>query len=97
MADDDDDLYGDIESLAKSAQAEHLQQQLKKSQQHIKSLESELREYKEQVKVLNIEKSQIEQNMMCLYDTAVTEIARKDKQIVELRAEVLSYKTNKKK
>lgn len=81
-----DDLYGDIETLARSAEAEHFKKSLQKSLQKNKSLEAELKDYKDQIRLINIEKAQVEQNMMCLYNTAASEIARKDKQIAELRA-----------
>lgn len=87
--DDDDDLYGDIETLARSAEAEQFKKRLQKSLQKNKILEAELKEYKEQICLVNAEKAQVEQNMLCLYNTAVSEIARKDKQIVDLRADVL--------
>lgn len=86
--DDDDDLYGDIEILARSAAEEHFKKRLQKSLQQNKALEAELKDYKEQIKSLNLEKAQLEQNMIALYNTAVSEIARKDKQIVDLRAEI---------
>ena len=86
---DDDDLYGDIETLARSAAEEQAQKRLQKSIQQRKQLENEVKDYKEQIHLLLQEKSQIEQNMMCLYNTAVSEISRKDKQLTELRTELL--------
>jgi hypothetical protein len=85
---DDDDLYGDIETLARSAEAEQFKKRLQKSLKQNKVLEAELKDYKEQIRLLNMEKAQVEQNLMSLYNTAVSEIARKDKQIIDLRADV---------
>mmetsp|Transcript_6554 Transcript_6554/g.10715 ORF Transcript_6554/g.10715 Transcript_6554/m.10715 type:complete len:108 (+) Transcript_6554:198-521(+) len=87
--DHDDDLYGDIETLARSAAEEQFKKRLHKSLQQNKALEAELKDHKEQIKLLTLEKAQVEQNMMCLYNTAVSEIARKDKQLAELRGGVL--------
>ena len=86
---EDDDLYGDIETLARSAEAEQFKKRLQKSLQQNKVLEAELKDFKEQIRLLNMEKAQVEQNMICLYNTAVSEVARKDKQISELRADLL--------
>ena len=88
------DLYGDIESLSKSILIDQLQRQLEEKDLFIKSQEEDLHLVKSQFTILLSEKNTVEKNMITLYNTAVRELQRKDRELSEMRE--LLRKNNKK-
>mmetsp|Transcript_8646 Transcript_8646/g.12916 ORF Transcript_8646/g.12916 Transcript_8646/m.12916 type:complete len:97 (+) Transcript_8646:46-336(+) len=93
--DEEDDLYGDLETKAKTAEAQLLQERVKSVMKENKALVAETNEYKEQLRLLCIEKSQVEENMITLYNTAIRELDRKEKEISDLRSEIERLNKNK--
>lgn len=89
---EDDDLYGDLEEEVNTAQAQLLQDRLKKCMKKNETLTGEIQEYKAQLASLLSEKAQVEKNMITLFNTAQREIERKDKEIVDLRISVDSLR-----
>ena len=85
-ADDDDLLYGDLEDSGRSADHVKLAARVVELIKKNDLLISELTETKHQLQVITEEKSVVENNLMILYNTALREIGRKDKQIGELMA-----------
>ena len=83
-ADDDDLLYGDLEDSGRSADFIKLASKVVELSKKNDLLTSELSETKHQLQVITDEKSVVENNMIILYNTALREIGRKDKQIGEL-------------
>lgn len=83
-ADDDDLLYGDLEDSGRSADHVKLAAKVVELTKKNDLLISELIETKHQLQVITEEKSVVENNLMILYNTALREIGRKDKQIGEL-------------
>jgi dsDNA-specific endonuclease/ATPase MutS2 len=77
-------LYGDIGIISTNAQTQMLSKEVEELKKKCSSLETELNESRQQILALTQEKIQVEINMMSLYNTAVIEIGRKDKQIQEL-------------
>jgi predicted RNase H-like nuclease (RuvC/YqgF family) len=88
---EEDLLYGDLEDAARSAEFEKLTRKVEELTKRNNQLQTELNETKQQLQVLVEEKAIVENNMMVLYNTALREIDRKDKQIAQLqRAGVLA-------
>jgi predicted RNase H-like nuclease (RuvC/YqgF family) len=83
--DDDDILYGDLEDTGRSADFEKLSKKVVDLTKKNEQLQAELNETKQQLNVLLEEKAIVEKNMMVLYNTALREIDRKDKQIAQLQ------------
>lgn len=83
-ADDDDLLYGDLEDSGRSADYIKLAAKVTELTKKNELLTSELNETKQQLQVITEEKGVVENNLMILYNTALREMGRKDKQIGEL-------------
>ena len=82
--DDDDLLYGDLEDSGRSADHMKLAAKVVALTKRNDVLTSELIEMKHQLQVITEEKNVVENNLMILYNTALREMGRKDKQIGEL-------------
>ena len=87
-------LYGDLEETAQSIQAQELLDKLKIFQRKNQNLQTEVLEWKEQVNILLIEKKQVEDNMITLYNTALRELDRKDTEINELKVTISQLRNN---
>ncbi len=93
MAQDDDDLlYGDLEDTGRSADFTRLTEKIAELTQKNDSLTTELNETKQQLELLVKEKAVVERNMVVLYNTALREVERKDKQIAQLLLQPASNK-----
>lgn len=86
MSDDfnDDGMYGDIDEINKEIEYNALTKDLDEANRKNEVLMKEITEMKEQLETIVKEKERLEQNIVAVYETAVLEIARKDKQINEL-------------
>ena len=82
-----DDLYGDLEESIKSVQVQDLIDKLKAAELKNTLLVTDLSELREQLQSLVMEKKQVEDNMLKLYNTAIRELERKDREILESRKE----------
>ena len=91
----DDELYGDLESTGVAAQNQYLKDQIDIAKKKLSEYLSEIDELKTQLSHLLTEKDQVEKNMVSLYNTAVVEIGRKDKEIAEMRATIISMQTSR--
>ncbi len=80
-----EDLYGDIDLLSKSIQIDQLNRQLEEKDAVIKAQETELELVKSQFISLITEKKTLEKNMIAIYNTAIRELQRKDREILELK------------
>lgn len=80
-----DDLYGDLEDHGKDTEIESLKQQLEDSGKKLMDANKEIDQLREQIVLLVKEKQVLENNMVKVYNTALTEIKRKDREIMELR------------
>lgn len=89
--DQEEDLYGDLEVLGKNAEIARLTQQLEETDKEKNELKSELSALREQMSVLVQERAVLEQNMSKLYNTAIREIQRKDRDIAQLRDQVIKH------
>eukprot|EP01041_Mallomonas_annulata_P008425 gene8425-17370_t len=81
---DNDLLYGDLESTGQSAEIQNLKEALHSAQTNIKSLAEEVDDALKQIQLLLDEKETLEKNTVIVYNTALREITRKDKEIAEL-------------
>ena len=86
---DDDLLYGDIEDAGKDLEIAKLQQQLELEKKRSDALALEVNQLQEQVKVLVADRTQLETNMMSLFNTAKLELRRKDNELATLRGTLL--------
>jgi hypothetical protein len=82
--DGDDLLYGDLDNTGRDAQVALLLEKVDALTKKNEAVTSELTETKHQLQVLVTEKAVVERNMVVLFNTALREIERKDKQIAEL-------------
>lgn len=78
-------LYGDIESAGKDVEIEKLQALLDQERKKSSALETEVQQLKEQINALVTDRAQLETNMMTLYNTAKTELKRKDNEIANIK------------
>lgn len=89
-ADDDAVLmYGDLEESAKESEFNEMKRQYKEITNRNKYLENELVELRKQVETMNKERQNVETNFVELYNTAVKEIERKDRTIMELNGQLM--------
>lgn len=80
-----EDLYGDIDLLSKNIQIDQLNRQIEEKDAIIKSQEMEMEQVKSQFTTLINERKALEMNMLAIYNTAVRELQRKDREINELK------------
>ena len=78
----DSELYGDLE--LHSEEFENVKEELKKELEKNVELKNQLNDAEIQIAKLIEEKSQLEKNMVKVFNTAMLEIQRKDKRINEL-------------
>ena len=78
-------MYGDLENTGKNADIIKLKDALRSEQEKNEKLQLECSELRKQLCLVNDEKKQLEVNMMAVYNTAITELKRKDREINELR------------
>ena len=81
----EDDLYGDIELAAKDAEIEQLRTKLEEEKINSQKLAAEVLQLKEQINVLLQDRTQIEINMLAVYNTAKNELKRKDVELTNLK------------
>lgn len=84
-ATDDSYLYADLESLGQSAELVRLNERLIESEKQNKTLKLEIDDMKQQIEILLEEKKTLENNIVSVYETALREIGRKDKEIASLK------------
>ena len=82
---DMDLLYGDLDARSNISELEKLRKQCDDYASKICSLETELKEALLQNSSILRDKDNLERNMVALYNTAVVEIGRKDRELTELR------------
>jgi hypothetical protein len=89
-----DSLYEDIDVVGDSAEIQKLHDQIKLLQEQLLKKDKDSEELNKQIQIINGEKLIVERNMVALYNTALAEVNRKDREIKELRTELLHYKKN---
>jgi hypothetical protein len=87
-----DDLYGDLEDAGLQVEVQKLKHSLSEEQKKSKLVRDENAQLKEQMNCLVVDSKQLEKNIMAVYNTALREVKRKDKEILKLRQEVQKYK-----
>jgi chromosome segregation ATPase len=93
MCDDNDLLYGDLEKAGKSAEFLKIRQSLLEEKSKNSSLREECDMLRSQINALVNDRKQLETNMVSLFNTAMAEIKRKEREIGELRARLSSLTT----
>jgi predicted RNase H-like nuclease (RuvC/YqgF family) len=88
MDENQDDLYGDIDLLSQNIKIDQLEKTIDDRDSSISTLQAELHQVKSQFTLLITEKQTLEKNMVALYNTAVRELQRKDREIAELREQL---------
>ena len=89
MSDELNSIYADIEEISNNIEIKNLSKELSDAHQKIDSLNNELFETKQQLQLVTDEKDRLENNIATLYQTALREIARKDKELTELRSKAI--------
>jgi predicted ATP-dependent protease len=84
--DSSDLLYGDLDALSSSNELEKLRKDAADYAAKVVSLETELKEVQEHNVAVMADKVNLEKNIVSLYNTAMAEIARKDRELTELKA-----------
>ena len=86
MEEASEDLYADLDASNDNAEIRRLQEALKKSTDLNGTLQSTVEDLTSQLRLVVEEKDVIENNLVSIYNTALRELARRDKQIVALQA-----------
>lgn len=84
-SDNEDDLYGDLIVAGKDAEIERLSKELFEKEKENCSLKDEIDQLRQQLASIIEEKQTVENNLMAIYNTALRELKRKDKELAELR------------
>ncbi|CAM9576570.1 unnamed protein product [Choristocarpus tenellus] len=84
----DDDLYGDLDTSFEVSKLTDLEGKLKTSEALRRSLEQRVADLTRKEKVLNEQNEVLARNISCLFNTAKTEIGRKDNLIARHRREI---------
>lgn len=79
-------LYDDLEDIAQAVDAEKLQKKCNELEKKNKILNEESIEMRQQIQLLNKEKETLENNIVAVYNTALKELARKDREIADLKS-----------
>ncbi len=90
---DDDDLYGDLIVAGKDAEIERLNKELFEKEKENCGLKDEVDQLRQQLATIIEEKQIVENNLMSIYNTALRELKRKDKELAELRKASISSST----
>lgn len=91
-AEADDILYGDLESTGKSAELDMLKGALRKERTKTDQLREECDNLRSQIVSLVEDRAQLESNMISMYNTAILELKRKDRDITSLHSEIRQLK-----
>ena len=94
-SDDEDDLYGDLIVAGKDAEIERLSKELFEKEKENCGLKDEVDQLRQQLAAIMEEKQIVENNLMAIYNTALRELKRKDKELAELRKASISSSTQK--
>lgn len=85
QSDDEEDWYGDLALAGKDAEIDRLNKELFDKEKENNALKDELEQLRQQLSIIVEEKLTVENNLMAVYNTALRELKRKDKEIAELR------------
>ena len=83
-----DELYGDLETANLNIDLEKATSRCIELEKQLKAVEQELVQCRQHSSQVSIEKDQLEKNMIILYNTALLEISRKDKELADLRFQI---------
>ena len=78
-------LYEDLDNRECKVELEKLREVVNNYEVENKNLNATLNELNDQLKLVLQDRNQLEANMVALYNTAIREIQRKDREIEELR------------
>lgn len=85
-----DSLYDDIDVIGDTAETRKLQEQLEELRRQLAKKDKDISDLTAQTTLLLSDKDKLEANMITMYSTATAEIKRKDREIAELRASLLT-------
>ena len=86
------DLYGDLEEIEQSVEIVKLKERIQVLTQQNQQLQVTNTELSEQLTVLVQDRNHLEENTKAIYNTALREIERKDKEIEILRSQIARVK-----
>lgn len=90
---DDNDLYGDLDTIHGSIQTQKLSKLYESAAKEVASLKTEREEMKQQIQFLHTQKQTLEANIVSVYNTAVLEVSRKNQQIADLQRDLVKLQT----
>lgn len=85
MSDQEDELYGDLEDISKSLENKQLVKKLEEANARNEALAKELAEMKHHLISIVEEKDRLEANIVIIYQTALRDVARLNREIVSLK------------
>ena len=89
------DLYDDLDDVASSLILSRSKEELDKLSKQVAALTTDNEELKQQVSMLLKDRNNLEENIQAIYNTALREIERKDKEIASLRSQVAIARAKK--
>lgn len=89
---DNDNLYGDLEEIEQTVEIVKLKEKIQLLTQQNQVLQTTNTELSEQLEVLVNDRNHLEENTKAIYNTALREIERKDKEIESLRLQIARMK-----
>jgi uncharacterized protein (DUF3084 family) len=87
----DDELYGDLAVLTRNIEIEKLSALLAEKDQTIANLQAEMEQLKTHFLTLYNEKKTMEKNTVSIYNTALRELQRKDKELNEMKEQLKKF------
>jgi uncharacterized coiled-coil protein SlyX len=87
----DNELYGDLAVLTRNIEIEKLSSLVAEKDQTIANLQSELEQLKTHFLTVYNEKKTMEKNTVSIYNTALRELQRKDKELNEMKEQLKKF------
>jgi archaellum component FlaC len=88
-------VYDDIENIGQDLEIQRLTKENEDLKKQVDSLSSEVQELRSQIVHVVSQRDTIEKNLMVVYNTALKEIARKDRELFALTSELDAYRAKK--
>lgn len=92
---DDEDLYGDLEEVGTLAEKAHFQSLVDSCQRDLVNNTKVVEELKAALTQVVYEKDRVEKNAVVVFATAVRELSRKDRDIVDLKVKIQQIKEDR--
>lgn len=88
-------LYEDIENIGQDLEIQRLTTENEDLRKQLANLSSEIQDLRDQMSYVVNQRDTLEKNLMTIYNTALKEIARKDRELFTLTAELDAIRAKK--